>query len=72
MALCRAPDQPAHADAKGAVPESGISPSEPVHVIRAFYFPPGDPDAVSISSSDLGRLAPGMFLSDELIDFYIK
>jgi Ulp1 family protease len=40
--------------------------------IKTFHFPANDPDAVTISTSDLGRLEPQEFLNDTLIDFYIK
>ncbi|GAQ85607.1 Ulp1 protease family protein [Klebsormidium nitens] len=40
--------------------------------IQTFHFPPNDPDAVTISTTDLARLEPHEFLNDTLIDFYIK
>lgn len=37
-----------------------------------FTYPEGKVDAVTITRRDLEGLQPGRFLSDNIIDFYIK
>ncbi|XP_015893774.3 probable ubiquitin-like-specific protease 2A isoform X2 [Ziziphus jujuba] len=39
---------------------------------KDVIYPKGDPDAVSISKSDIELLQPGTFINDTIIDFYIK
>lgn len=37
-----------------------------------MVFPPGAPDAVTLTTDDVARLAPEEFLNDSLIDFWLK
>ncbi|XP_024396576.1 probable ubiquitin-like-specific protease 2A isoform X2 [Physcomitrium patens] len=39
---------------------------------ETLVYPPGDPDAVTITSKDVDVLRPVGFLNDTIIDFYIK
>lgn len=39
---------------------------------EGVIYPQGDPDAVSISKTDVERLQPKTFINDTIIDFYIK
>jgi Ulp1 family protease len=39
---------------------------------NAFVYPDGQPDAIPITGEDIGRLNPGEYLNDSLIDFYLK
>ena len=40
--------------------------------LEVLTFPEGEDDAVTITTSDLEGLQPASFLSNNVIDFYIK
>jgi Ulp1 family protease len=40
--------------------------------LELLTFPEGEDDAVTITTSDLEGLQPARFLSNNVIDFYIK
>lgn len=40
--------------------------------VGILTYPEGDPDAVTLTKEDIAQLQPGMFLRDNVVDFYIK
>jgi Ulp1 family protease len=43
-----------------------------LNLFSLFAFPEGESDSVDISTYERARLAPGVWLNDNLIDFYLK
>ncbi len=43
-----------------------------LHFYSLFSFPEGENDSVDISTYEEARLAPGVWLNDNLIDFDLK